>query len=74
MLRGNFVNWKALIRQIAIWIVMELLLDIAGLSQLATYSEFLENQLEEMMSASITNIIYPEQPLPPACLPTSSLP
>jgi hypothetical protein len=59
MVNWNVVNWKALIRQITIWIVMELLLDIAGLSQLATYSEFLENQLEATIAGSSALVTQP---------------
>ncbi len=35
------VKWKTLIAKVAVWIVLELILNLLGLDQLANYSEFL---------------------------------
>jgi hypothetical protein len=39
------VRWNRLIGKIIAWCVIELLLNAAGLDQLADYGEFLEEQL-----------------------------
>jgi hypothetical protein len=35
------VKWKTLITQVLVWMVLEFILNLLGLDQLANYSEFL---------------------------------
>jgi hypothetical protein len=39
------VKWRTFITKIIVWLVLELLLNILGLDQLADYSEFLSHPI-----------------------------
>lgn len=52
------VKWKILITQILVWILLEFILNLLGLDQLANYSEFLSHiRSSAFMSAQTSNVV-----------------
>jgi hypothetical protein len=48
------VKWKTLTAKLTIWLVLELLLNLLGLDQLADYSEFLFYPSPTLLTSTVS--------------------
>jgi hypothetical protein len=48
------IKWKTFITQVAVWILLEILLNLLGLDSLADYGEFLSHKFSTPLVNSLT--------------------
>jgi hypothetical protein len=51
------VKWQVLMQKIVVWFLMEMILDVAGLSQIANYGEFLGEHMPEQLLSTSTHLV-----------------
>ncbi|WP_431632335.1 hypothetical protein [Alkalinema pantanalense] len=51
------VKWQVLIQKIVVWFLMEMTLDVVGLSQIANYGEFLGDHMSEQLLSQSTHLV-----------------
>jgi membrane-anchored glycerophosphoryl diester phosphodiesterase (GDPDase) len=51
------VKWQVLMQKVVVWLLMEMILDVAGLSQMANYGEFLSEHMPEQILSTSTHLV-----------------